>query len=72
MHNVDMFECKEENMEKLIKLNIIGGGTLCAPLRSFGSYYKDFITGDTCVEVGIKPTTYLVRESVSELDRIIR
>ena len=62
----------EVNMEKLIKLNIIGGGTLCAPLRSFGSYYKDFITGDTCVEVGIKPTTYLVRESISELDSIIK
>jgi len=45
--------------------NIVGGGQICLPKREVRGYYKDFITGDTLVQVG--ESEHKVRESLTEI-----
>ncbi len=45
--------------------NIVGGGQICLPKREVRGYYKDFITGDTLVQVG--DSEHKVRESLTEI-----
>ena len=46
-------------------LNIVGGGQICLPKREIRGYYKDFLTGETKVQVG--NDEHKVRESLTEI-----
>ena len=46
-------------------LNIMGGGEICLPKREIRGYYKDFLTGETKVQIG--ETEHKVRESLTEI-----
>jgi hypothetical protein len=46
-------------------LNIVGGGQICLPKREIRGYYKDFLTGETKVQVG--ENEHEVRESLTEI-----
>jgi hypothetical protein len=46
-------------------LNIIGGGQISLPKREIKGYYKDFLTGETKVQVG--ESEHKVRESLTEI-----
>tara|TARA_A100001015_G_C15044024_1_gene742062 strand:+ start:1380 stop:1571 length:192 start_codon:yes stop_codon:yes gene_type:complete len=59
-------------MKDLIKFNLIGGETLVLSPKSIVGYYKCDITSDTIIEVGSTPLTHTVRESVQEINHILR
>ena len=48
-----------------VVFNILGGGEIRLPKREVRGYYKDFITGDTLVQVG--DSEHKVRESLTEI-----
>ena len=45
--------------------NIVGGGQICLPKREVRGYDKDFLTGETKVQVG--ENEHKVRESLTEI-----
>lgn len=45
--------------------NIVGGGEICLPKREIRGYYKDFLTGETKVQIG--EGEHEVRESLTEI-----
>jgi len=45
--------------------NIVGGGEICLPKREIRGYYKDFLTGETKVQIG--ESEHGVRESLTEI-----
>lgn len=45
--------------------NIVGGGQIRLPKREIRGYYKDFLTGETKVQVG--NDEHKVRESLTEI-----
>ena len=45
--------------------NIVGGGEIWLPKREIRGYYKDFITGETKVQIG--ESEHEVRESLTEI-----
>ena len=48
-----------------VVFNILGGGEIRLPKREVRGYYKDFITGETKVQVG--DSEHKVRESLTEI-----
>jgi len=48
-----------------VVFNIVGAGQIRLPKREIRGYYKDFITGDTLVQVG--DSEHKVRESLTEI-----
>lgn len=59
-------------MKDLVKFNLVGGETLVLSPNAIVGYYKCDITGDTIIEVGTTPLTHTVRESVQEINHILR
>ena len=59
-------------MNDLVKFNLIGGETLVLSPAAIVGYYKCDITSDTIIEVGTTPLTHTVRESVQEINHILR
>jgi predicted cupin superfamily sugar epimerase len=43
----------------------VGGGEICLPKREIRGYYKDFLTGETKVQIG--ESEHEVRESLTEI-----
>ena len=48
-----------------VTFNIVGAGQIRLPKREIRGYYKDFLTGETRVQVG--ESEHVVRESLTEI-----
>lgn len=59
-------------MKDLVKFNLVGGETLVLSPKAIVGYYKCDITSDTIIEVGTTPLTHTVRESVQEINHILK
>lgn len=59
-------------MNDLVKFNLLGGETLVLSPNAIVGYYKCDITSNTIIEVGTTPLTHTVRESVQEINQILR
>lgn len=59
-------------MKDLVKFNLVGGETLVLSPNAITGYYKDDLSSNTIIEVGTTPLTHTVRESVQEINQILR
>ena len=59
-------------MRDLVKFNLVGGETLVLSPNAITGYYKDDLSSTTIIEVGTTPLTHTVRESVQEINQILR